>query len=328
MKRIKTLEALRKGLKYTFKKNVPLPKNAVTNSDVRNKYIDLVRESGIISSSISRIIEDLVDRGKIIPIVCTDDYIKDLNRNLKGDAAINPKTYEHTLGFYTGDQNRIYILMDHINKFMGNDKRGMFFVTLHELQHMCCYNFPRQFIDLWSKELSTFYGYFMSYLYQQCKGTGSIFKAFDFKGKSIERNFLDNKNGILYLIMYLIYNHEFLLNVEGSVFSARDVLGVASKFAACAQNCGSEDNISMRIYQTIQKFVYDIFFKNIASSYKNGTNIYVINSFRQAYIKTFGIDVWRDTLIYQEAIFPSEVICIMSQYKYQDNRFYKFLNNL
>lgn len=329
MKRIKTLDALQRGLRYTFKKNVPLPKNAVTNSDVKEKYLALVKESGIVSSSVLRLIENLVDRNKIVPILCTDDYIKELNKNLKGDAAINPKTYEHTLGFYTGEQNKIYMLMDHINKFMGNDKRGMFFVTLHELQHMCCYNFPKQFIDTWAKELSIFYGYFLSYLYKTFNGAiKSTIGIFNGKNKEIESKFLDNKNGILYLIMYLIYNHELLFNVEGAMVSTKDVANAAAKYAICAQKCNVEGEVAVRIYQAMQTFIYDIFFKDISSRYRNGTNFYVICAFRDAYIKTFGVDMWKHSFIYQESIFPSEVICMISQFRHQDSRFYKFLNNL
>jgi len=329
MKRIKTLDALKRGLKYAFKKNVPLPKNAITNSVIRDKFVDLVKESGIVNNSVLRIIKDLVDRGKIVPILCTDDYIRELNKNLKGDAAINPKSYEHTLGFYSGDQNRIFMLLDHINRFMGNDKKAIFFVTLHELQHMCCYNFPRQFIDTWTKELSTFYGYFMSYIYKCFNGSiRSTVGMFSGKNNDIEKMFLDNRNGILYLIMYLIYNHEFLFNVEGARVSSKDVINAASKFAVCSQNCGVDDNISMKIYQAMSQFIYDIFFKDMSTRYKNGTNFYIIEAFRNAYIKTFGIDMWKHSLIYQEAVFPSEVICMISQFKYQDSRFYKFLNNL
>lgn len=320
MKRISTIEALKKGLFHTFKKNIILPQKAVTNDGVRQLYLNCVYKSGLINSSNFALIKKMVDKDVIIPIECTDDYIKELNSKLDGSAAINPKEYEGVLGFYTGYQNKIFILMDHVEKLMRGNTKGLFFVTIHELQHMSCYNFPKQFISTWNKELCKFYAYFVFRLYE------IITK--DTNNNEIIRNLMDPGNGLDYYIQYLIYNNEFLWNIRGSRISSKDCATCAMKIAAIANQCGVPEKVAVEMYHTLNEFMYDILFRDIGSTYNKNNNPCVIRAFNQAYIDVFGINMLKYSFIYQEAIFPSEVVCMSSMFKYTDNRYYKFLNNL
>lgn len=330
MKRIKTIVALKKGLLNTFKTNIPLPKNAITNQRVRDTYLDAIKNSRIINSANLSLIEKLVDRGIIVPIECTDDYIRELNKKLKGKTGMNPREYEHVLGFFTGTQNKIFILMDHIRSHLPNDCTGMYLVTLHELQHMCCNNFPRQFISTWANELFTFYGYFLAALYAQYMGGFNNFmNKITGKEKDIFDKLKDAEYGVDYLIQYMIYNHEMLWSLKGMVLSSKDCMNLGAKMSAICERCGVPEDVSMKIYHAITDFMYDALTGNIDRRIKSGDNFLVFTALRIAYFKMLkGIDITKHSFIYQEILFPSEVICMMSKFKYSDSRFFKFLNNL
>lgn len=328
VKIISTSDGVRSGLRDAFRKNFTLTQKLVTNDSVKFKFIDNIKN--YLGDTISKIIASLVRKNRIIPVECTGDLIKELNSSLKGEASINPHEYDNVLGFYTGRQNRLYILTDNIQKLIGSNSKSICEVTIHELQHMCCYNFLNQFIDLWKKELYSYYGYFLALLYKAyTKGFKSLWNSLSGKDRDVVNRLLDPDNGVKYLVHYLIYNFEYLYCCAGSNISVNDCKAIGDKYSMVLINNGCSESISNSISLDVKKMAFDIFSGKIGSTYKNGGNAIVINCFREAYLKTFKKDPWKDgTLIYQELIFPSEVICISSQYYIKNSKYYKFLNQL
>lgn len=325
---ISTSDGVRNGLRDAFRKSFNLTQKLVTNTSVKMKFLEHIQK--YLGNTATKIIAKLVKEDKVIPVECTNDLIKQLNSNLKGDASINPKEYENVLGFYTGRQNRLYILTDNISRLMGSDSKSICEVTIHELQHMCCYNFLNQFIDLWEKEFYTFYAYFLALLYKaHTSGFKSMWNSISGKDKQVISQLLDADNGVKYLVKYLIFNFEYLYCCAGSVISTNDCKALGDKYSMVLINNGCSENIASKIADDIRKMAYDIFTGRIGSTFKTSGNLIIINCFREAYIKTFKKDPWQNgVFIYQELIFPSEIICVSSQYYIKNAKYYKFLNSL
>lgn len=325
---ISTSDGVKSGLRDAFRKNFNLTQKLVTNDSVKIKFIDNIKN--YLGNTISKNIALLIKKNRIIPVECTTDLIKELNSNLKGEAAINPKEYDNVLGFYTGRQNRLYILTDNIQRLIGSNSKSICEVMIHELQHMCCYNFLNQFIDLWKNELYNFYAYFLALLYKAyTNGFKALWNSLSGNDKDVIVRLLDPDNGVKYLVHYLIYNFEYLYCCAGSSISVNDCKAIGDKYSAVLINNGCSESTSSRISSDIKKMAYDIFSGKIGSTYKNGSNLTIINCFREAYLKIFKKDPWTNgTLIYQELIFPSEIVCISSQYFIKNAKYYKFLNQL
>ena len=325
---ISTSDGVRKGLRDTFRKSFNITQKLVTNTTVKIKYLEHIKN--YLGATPAKIIAKLVKEDKVIPVECTNDLIKQINANLKGDAALNPKEYENVLGFYTGRQNRLYILIDNISRLLGTDSKSICEVTIHELQHMCCYNFLNTFIDLWKNELYSFYAYFLALLYKaHISGFKSMWNSLSGKHKQVISQLLDPDNGVQYLVKYLIFNFEYLYCCAGSAITTNDCKALGDKYSTVLMNNGCDQNVASEIADDIRKMSYDIFTGRIGSTFKNASNLTILNSFREAYIKVFKKDPWKDgTFIYQELIFPSEVICVSSQYYIRNSKYYKFLNSL
>lgn len=327
IKIISTTDGVYKGLANTFRKSFSIPQKLITNTDVKTNYINSL-SNYIDGNNIKNIIK-LINKGKIVPVSCTSKFIESLNKNLKGDACMNPKEYENVLGFYTGKQNRLYILMDNVSRLSTNNK-GLIDVTIHELQHMYCYNFTPQFINLWSKQLYKFYAYFCAYIYKSyTSGFKTLWNKISSKDQKVIKNLLDPNNGIEYYVKYLIYNHEYLYCCAGSNVSLSDCKSIGQKMGMMLSNNGCEQQTSEIIANRISNISKDIFTGDIGRTYNNKDNGIIISCLREAYKSTFNKDPWDNgSFIYQEIIFPSEVISITSQYNYKNNNYYKFLGSL
>lgn len=328
---ISTAHGVTKGIFNTFRKIIPINTKMVTNESVRNYYINNLNGSNWIQKSAIKYIENLVNHEKIIPVACTEKFIEDLNKKLSGDACMNPQEYENVFGFYTGEQNRIYILLDNIERLSGSDKTAISNVTIHELQHMSCYNHMNEFMRTWGDELYEFYAHFAALLYKTyISGIKSTWQSLTGEDKSIVNNLLNPDNGIKYFVNYIAYNHEYLFACAGANMSTTDCRMVGEKFAYTLQNCGCSEDISYKIGGDVAQMVYDIFTGRIGETYKTKSNLNIIKNFALSYIKIFGrnpLDI--GDFIYQEMVFPSEVICVSSNLKKPtDSRYYKFLNRL
>ena len=328
MKIVSTTDGVSKGLSFTFKRIIPVSPKMVTNLDVKKRYIDMLSKH--LSSSVVNGIISLINKEKIVPVECTNDFINHLNKNLKGDACMNAKEYENVLGFYTSRQNRLYILMDNVQRLMGGGSLPIMFTTIHELQHMYCFNFTGEFIKLWEDELYSFYAYFCACLYKTyAGGFRTAWNSLTGKTRKIIENLLNPDNGVRYLVQYLIYNHEYLYSCSGCTTSATDCKAIGEKFGMFIEQCGCDPSLSGQIAGKISIMAKDIFTGKIASTWRSTDNACIINCFREAYLKVFGKDPWKDnTLIYQELIFPSEIISVTSQYYYKKSKYYKFLGSL
>ena len=328
MKIISTSDGVCKGLSTTFRKMIPVYPKMVTNLDVKQRYLDMLSQH--LNSGAMSLILRLVKKGKIVPVECTNDFINRLNKNLKGDACMNPKEYENVLGFYTGKQNRLYILMDNVQRLMTGGSLAIAQITIHELQHMSCYNFTSNFINYWQKELYSFYSFFCAFLYKAySKGLSTVWNVTSGEDKEIFEHIMDPDYGIKYLVQYLIYNHEYLYCCAGSVMSSSDCRAAGIKFGLFLEQCGCDKILCSEISKNISNILKDIFNGKIGSTWKKQENSIIINCFRQAYIQVFKKDPWKDgTLIYQEIIFPSEVISVTSQYFFKNRKYYKFLGSL
>lgn len=329
MKIISTSDGVCKGLSTTFRRLIPISPKMVTNLDVKQRYLEML--SQVLDSGTIRLITKLVKKGKIVPVECTNDFINQLNKNLKGDACMNPKEYENVLGFYTGKQNRLYILMDNVQRLMTGGSLAIAQVTVHELQHMCCYNFTNMFINYWKKELYSFYSYFCAFLYKAySSGFSSTWNSVTGKDKQIMQRILDPDYGIKYLVQYLIYNHEYLYCFAGSIMSMSDCKAIGEKFGLLFEQCGCDPTFASEISKKIFSMVKDIFSGKIGSTWRNPDNSTIIDCFRKAYFQVFKKDPWKDgsSLIYQEIVFPSEIISVTSMYFYRNKKYYKFLGSL
>ena len=325
---ISTSIGVTQGLRNTFRKNFSINPKLVTNSDVKQRFLFSIET--YTNSANLKGISRAVEKGQIVPVSCTRDYINQLNKSLSGDACMNPNEYDNVLGFYTGRQNRLYILLDNIQRLIGTDHKSVFIVTLHELQHMFCYNFTNQFINTWSNELYTFYSYFIALLYKAyTNGFKSMWNTISGKDKQVIQKLINPDNGVKYLVQYLIYNYEYLYCFCGSNISTSDCKAIGEKFCMILTQNDCDEGIANTLASKITKMTYDIFQGHIGTTYKNSDNSIIIDCLRQSYLKVFNKDPWKDgTLIYQELIFPSEVVCVSSQYFYKDNKYFKFLNSL
>jgi len=327
-KTLSTSDGVVKGLNTTFRKTFPVSPKMVTNVDVKKRYLQSISDSGLVPGNFIKNIVRMVEKEKIIPVACTPDYIKALNKHLKGEACMNPKDYQNVLGFYTGKQNRLYILMDNVQRILGDNDKALAFVTVHEMQHMCCYNYMKEFINLWQKELYQFYAHFIALLYKSyTSGFKSMWNAVSGKDKEVIQKLLNPDNGVKYLVQYLIYNHEYLYCCSGANISTSDCKAVGEKVAMLLEQNGCDKKIADTMSKKIAAMIYDVFSGSIGRTYKNEDNYTIISCFRSAYVKVFKKDPWADgTLIYQEIVFPSEIVAISSRYYPKNAKYYQLCN--
>ena len=258
---------------------------------VRNKFLDAISNQKILKPVEDKI-ENLVERQIIIPCFANRNLI-----HLIGHKFFSDQYDRLILGYYESSKNKVYIMLDNHTKFlvfMSNKALGS--LTMHELQHYASNNLKSKFYNL-NKEV--FRQYFRNFykMYMNVNLTDTeiddfvkfTFKNFEYP-KRTPTNFLVRFADVMFDDM-----EKHIPDEQTRETKIRNLLAV------------------LKIYLTNPS----VFMTALSSGHPEVVG--VVSSLYKSY-RSLGISNPRSTTI-QEIIFPSEVICIQSQFKTNKNHY-------
>jgi len=244
-----------------------------TSDKLKAKFIQGFRESTM--SPYVENIESLIEKETITPCFGTKSLFKYfIVRNL-----VRHATY--TLAFYAPKRNQIYFLMDNNATALGivsNQEIGE--TTVHEFVHYFASNKSSRFITMFAHEIGLYYSY--------------VFNIMLNARISVKDGYEIGK--------YLFKNGE-----KNSTLTFDEIKAILEKYVKPTTTYNDTE------------------FKNILSWYIGAIYLYFNNDsrcfrkpyyffhwcFEQGFKKAFGLNVgWK--VCYQEAVFPSEIICSIS----------------
>lgn len=257
------------------------------SNTLNNKYIEII-ENNILTKNVSKEITLMVKEKRIIPCFASKNLISFIAHKF----SFYNHSFEKIAGLYLPQRNKIFIFMDHSMSmiFSGKDN-SIARVTLHELLHMVSVVKSKEFWSLFKDELLTFYTKYYKNL---------------FKLNDEEQIYKDN---VLELIKLFYFSYEKGENIE-----------LANIYKLL---------LNFRNYSTLEEHKFNRLVKMYCSSilsYSKDFHIFLSNyvSFLDILkpIKETYDDIYgkiTNVIFYQEISTPSEVICISTEVRINDN---------
>lgn len=250
---------------------------------LKNETVNIFQSSSLLSP-VSKSIKQLFDKGLILTVYSSKNLFSHMGLKMFGSP-----TSRSILGFFTPIKNKVYLLMDNMNKLLSfrNQSEEISSLTMHELQHFCSYNLKLKFIAAHKMALDQYYR-----------------KMFDlfFDVKMSEKD-------VIKYYKYLLMNFELQKNMNKSSIS---------KYAEFLDNLLEPYITNKKTRETkveIFASTVHLYLTNpdqyIREVQMKGPSHQLFWSLWNSY-KTLGIDDPK-SLVIQETLYPSEVICIESQ---------------
>lgn len=317
-KKISTKIVIKKELKKVFNKTVEVPDGLITNDTIRQTFFNYLKQSSYIPSSALATLWKLIDKQVIVPVnVKKSGFLSFLSKKLKNNTVIPFSYYKNVMGFYSGNSNRIYILIDNIKSLYPRTAADSISKTLtHELQHMQCCNFPHEFYNLHKDEFEKFYYTFFNILADEYGAPSEV---------DVDRN------ASTFFCKTILYMFDHLLSDPGSAIYNSDL---HMYFDRCAHVYSKEKNSksAIKCINDLSNCVtsgaigilngkyWDALERNsnsphrlcYISLYKTYDRLY---NGAKKYASAFG----------QELVFPSELISVLSQ-EDPSSKMYAFIN--
>ena len=256
-----------------------------TSDELKDKFISMIVNHKHIKP-VSKEFENLVKNGDIIPCWVTSGFLGNLKFKL-----FTPGKYKKLAGFYDYDIGKIFVLMNYNVNFLSivKDINIMGEIALHELMHMVADRKPKSFIRIFKNDLENYYTNLLKDIF---KVEGEI--------KDIDK-----------LVLFLFSEFERKGNITMShLRKYSDILTKTFKDKSTMDDNTFEETLKNYIV-LIKLFLVN----NTGSFYRifrSGKFEHIIKPMYVSYYKTFKMETLT-TICIQELVFPSEVICIMSE---------------
>lgn len=232
-----------------------------------------------------RSVEKLVTDGKIIPCYASKNVLKLIAHKFFSDPM-----QKSVLGFFYSTNNKIYCMLDNNTTFfVWVSNKALSSLTIHELMHYCAWNSKSAFIQTHRKSFQKYFYLFYKQYFEVDVSEKQIDKIVDFIFRKFEFSL---KTSTSFLVKYAnMLDKTLKSNIPDNI--RREKLIV--KLLAVVKMYLMNPNKFISMVQT-------------GGSTPRKVVIALLNSYR-----AFGIRS-PNTLAIQELIFPSEIICIQSQY--------------
>ena len=320
-RKVATSIVVKKELKKVFNKTVEIPDGLITNEAIRQKFAEYLKQSNYIPSSALTPINRLIDEQVIIPVnIKKKGWLSFLNNQLKNKVIMPFSYYDGVLAFYSGLTNRIYMLIDNIQKYHTSSTANHIAKTLvHELQHMQCNNFPHEFYNVHKNEISKFYSEF----FRMAASTYGISSD----------KLPVNEGAATFFAKTILYIFDHLLSDPSSIITKNDLMAYNDKcynVYANDKSSKSAQKMAGELANIITTSALGILTGKYYSNCKNYSSsperlCYI--SLYKTYNKLFGSAEKYGSFFGQELIFLSELISVLSQ---DDNssKMFAFINRL
>jgi len=252
---------------------------------VRQKFISAISNQKILAP-VSDKIANLINRQIIVPCFASGNLIKFMAHKFFSD-----QMSKSILGFYFSERNMIYILLDNHTKFaffMSN--KALSSVTLHELMHYASWNLKTRFFSL---HKDTFRKYFRTFYKLQFN-------------INVPDKIIDE------IVLFVLKNFEYPKQHSPN-FLARLADLMYVRFEGAISNDDERDEMVRHTLAAVKLFLVNP--NSFIQSIQSGDEVVstVVANLHKSY-KVLNI---RDpkSLTIQELIYPSEIICIQSQFR-------------
>ena len=259
-----------------------------TSDSLTKNFLKALLDSEILQT-FSEKITSFVNNGKVIPCYINRGIIKVflwkfLSKGLE-------HKYGSSLAFFSVSANKVYVIIDNNISYAGfisNDFLAK--LIIHELVHMASFSNRPSFLKLFSSELGTFYSNYFN----------ALFKFSD----------ISKEEAIKYV------SDLMMLHKSSAKFDTKKSIAMTDSFLDSLQKKHKIPSENFGRIKSKYMYVYKLVLfadRNIDFIRKLVENKEVILPFVKAYRKSFGIDIMKDSVPFQEIIEPSEVICEYSQ---------------
>ena len=255
-----------------------------SSDDLKRKYTEVLHESTR-TDKIADDIKKLVDKNKVIPVFITKGLFSFFAYKLLAGPGL-----KNIMGFYSPPEDVIVLLIDNNVNIIGSVSTDrLCTLSVHELSHMACQNLKGSYYKTVEKYLSKYY---MS-LFNQ------VFS-------------LDNKSVDIEPVVKFIYNKiEMKHSLTNELLDQYDKL-LKATFEKDTSFTKKEFEDRVYLYRVcIVQFVNDLskFIRNY------GYFRPIVQPMYNAYETAFGISKSSmHTVCVQELLYPSEVICVATEF--------------
>lgn len=223
-------------------------------------------------------VRKLIRKKVIIPFM----YFKEDNSYMTWKLLPVDKYNKAVWGWYTGSvDNKIYLSINSLGHVNGNiDKERIFNLAVHELMHMAAFNFYREFFTVFSMHFVKFYKNFI---------------------RNYFKKDLDEQN-ILQWVKMLITNE---VKNDASNFAEKYITYLESMNGYFLKNNLNSDKRNFLMTTLMRP-------SKIFNTLKKNDKYDLQKSLLDSYQTSF--DVTPPNFVYQELLYPSEVISVYSQF--------------
>lgn len=305
MARVKkpTSLVVKREIKSIFNNSVSVPDGLVTNEAIRQKFFDYINRSTVIPRNASSTIWKLIRNQVIIPVnVKKEGFTDRLFYTTNNKNSVLMSYYDGVLGFYSGQSNRIFMLIDNMEKYKFDANR-MSITLIHELQHMQCHNFPGQFFMIHKKLFTNFY---TELLYNACEMYDS------------SSNIKVNETAAALMCKWMIYMFDDLIADPNFGFTDHDMDSYGDKVYSCfydqKKNEEMLNNICDILINSAKTILNGKYYDNCRNNRKSDER-FCYNAIYNTY-KNLNLNPDKiGSFFGQELIFPSEIISLLANVK-------------
>lgn len=251
--------------------------------ELDQQFIEAVRKEPIVNPVWKKIAE-LINNGVVNPCYLSSGIFSFLVNKI-----FSPHDESGTLGFFSPKTKKIYIIVDNWASLWGNaPDEGITRTLIHECTHLFANVKPKEFLALNKEDLGKFYGEFLTRYFRVDKY---------------------NKDDMQDLATFIFYEYEMTMK---DTIDFKEYWNRLEKLFMKRSNFNSNDfDYHVRVYFTMIKFL----FTNISALRQ-----YYLTTFREMYVSmyrgyTAALNIKPNgTLIVQELVFPSEVMCVVASH--------------
>ncbi len=274
-----------------------------TSDSLKRKYVEAMRKMDK-TKPIADSIEKLVEKNTLVPAWLNKGIFRLIYFKI-----FAPPGSQNALGFYTSSHDQIYLLIDNNITLGYASNQRLMHLTIHESMHMAASHMKNRFVSLFTPEIVSFYSAVYEELFQI--PPNKITKQCNTIMKYLFREFEFNNNNLSLMTL-----KKFLKNYREMIDkSFRSITRLPQeKFDKYLLDY--IDFIYLYFYD-LDKFInsfvnlYPHIYRALLMGYENGLR------FRNNF-----------SLCVQELFFPSEIICIHSEYTNNMSKVYKAFKSI
>jgi hypothetical protein len=272
-----------------------------SSKELQNKFLEAISTQKIIKPVYAKI-ENLIERQIIIPCFTSRNLIDLIKRKFMSSGlatkflgTTEDFAFEHNVGVYYSNHNKIYIFLDpQTNYIIYMKDIALAGTVLHELMHYASLNLKSKFYDINKESLNMYYRVFYNN-YFNSKFSDNILKD---------------------IILYMLNKFEWPKNVTTS-FLTNFSFHLSKRLEPVMTEKERDEKI-VKLLSTVKLYLVDM--DSFITSLRNDDSVRSIVKLLVRCYSILGISQ-PSTLAIQELVFPSEVIAIEAEMNTSSNHY-------